>query len=173
MGGGGEDDHVHADLGDDVLGADHSDAVHGVELGHLVQAGLGQRLDLGGELAGLGGVVVDGDQHHRQHGGVLIGEEGAFQRLFQAADLAAHRAAGQLGQGPGVALAGGEPVEHVPAGRPVDVGVFGRHEAGRDHAPLYDPGEPDRVGPVLWPFSALACAGLITATSSKSRSASA
>jgi len=28
----------------------------------------------------LGGVMVDGDQHHRQHSGVLIGEKGAFQR---------------------------------------------------------------------------------------------
>ena len=40
--------------------------------------------------------------------------------VFQAADLAAHAAAGQLGQGPGVALPGGEGVEHVPAGHAVD-----------------------------------------------------
>ena len=188
MGGGGEDGHVGADLGDDVLGADRADAGDGVELGDLVQVGLGQCLDPGGELGYLGGVVVDGGQHHGQHGGVLIGEEGAFQCFLQPADLAAHGAAGQLGQGPGVALAGGERVEHVPARDAVDVGdhagqfqvpVFeqflcslllggaglgevaavpgvgaepadrlGRDEAGGDHAPLYDLGEPDRVGPV-------------------------
>ena len=65
MGGGGEDGHIGADLGDDVLGADHSDAGNGVELGDLVQVRLGQCLDLGSELADLGGVVVDGGQHHR------------------------------------------------------------------------------------------------------------
>ena len=137
----------------------------------------------------LGGVVVDDRQHHRQHGGVLIGEERALQRFFQPADLAAHGAAGQLGQERlRVALPGGERVQHVPAGDAVDVGdhrrqlqvpVFeqflhplllggaglgevtavpgvgaqpadrlGRHEAGGDHPPLGDPGEPDRVGPV-------------------------
>jgi hypothetical protein len=41
--------------------------------------------------------VIDGRQHHRQHGGVLIGGERAVQSVFQPADLAAHRAAGQLG----------------------------------------------------------------------------
>jgi len=100
LGGGGEDRHVGADLGDDVLGADDPDAVELVQLPDLVQVRLGQRLDLG-ELADLGGAVVDGDQHYRQHSGVLIGEEGAFQCLLQPADPAAHRAAGQLGQGPG------------------------------------------------------------------------
>ncbi len=75
MGGGGEDGHVGADLGDDVLGADRPDAVDGVELGDLVQPGLGQRLDPGGERLDLGGVVVDGGEHHRQHGGVFSGEE--------------------------------------------------------------------------------------------------
>ena len=109
-------------LGDDVLGADRPDAVDGVELGDLVQPGLGQRLDRGGERLDLGAVVVDDGQHHRQHGGVLIGEERAFQCLFQPADLAAHCAAGQLGQGLGVALPGGDRVQHVPAGDAVDVG---------------------------------------------------
>jgi len=52
-------------------------------------------------------------QHHRQHGGVLAGEERAVQCLFQAADLAAHGAAGQLGQGLGVALPGHQRAEHV------------------------------------------------------------
>ena len=133
MGGGGEDGHVGADLGDDVLGADRPDTVDLIELPDLGQVGFGQLLDPGGERLDLGGVVVDGDQHHRQHGGVLIGEEGAFQRLFQPADLAAHRAAGQLRQCPGVALPGGEPVEHVPARGPVNVG----DHAGQLQVPVF------------------------------------
>jgi hypothetical protein len=64
---------------------------------HLGQVGRGQRLDGGGERLDLGGVVVDGGQHHGQHGGVLSGEERAVQGVFQAGDLAAHAAAGQLG----------------------------------------------------------------------------
>ena len=96
MGGGGEGCHVDADLGDDVLGADFADAVHLVELFHLGQVRLGQYLDGGGERLDLGGVVVDDLQHHRQHGGVLVGEERAVQCFFQATDLAAHGAAGQL-----------------------------------------------------------------------------
>jgi len=55
LGGGGEDRHVGADLGDDVLGADDPDAVELVQLPDLVQVRLGQR------------------------SGVLIGEEGAFR----------------------------------------------------------------------------------------------
>ena len=98
VGGGGEDGHVDADLGDDVLGGDDPGAGHGVELVDLVPVRLGQLLDPGGQLADLGGVVVDGGEHHRQDGGVLVGEEGAVQGLFQLADLAAHDAAGQLGQ---------------------------------------------------------------------------
>jgi hypothetical protein len=120
VGGGGEDGHVGADLGDDVLGADRADAGDGVELLHLAQPGPGQGLDGGGERGDLGAVVVDGRQHHRQHSGVGVGEERAVQRLFQPADLAAHAAAGQLGQGLGVALPGGERAGHVPAGDAVD-----------------------------------------------------
>ena len=37
VGGGGEDGHVHTDLGDHVLGADAPGTVHGVKLGDLVQ----------------------------------------------------------------------------------------------------------------------------------------
>jgi len=122
VGGGGEDGHVGADLGDDVLGADAADAVDGVDLLHLVQIWGDQCLDGGGERGDLGAVVVDGRQHHGQHGGVLIGEERAVQGLFQADHLATHAAAGQLGQGLSVALPDGEGVEHVPAGDAVDVG---------------------------------------------------
>ncbi len=122
MGGGGEHGHVGADLGDDVLGADGPDAVDGVELSRLAQAGPGQRLDPGGERLDLGGVVVDGGEHHSQHGGVLIGEERAVQRLLQPFDLAAHGAAGQLGQRLGVALPGDQRAGHVPARDAVDVG---------------------------------------------------
>ena len=43
MGGGGEDGHIDAGLGDDVLGADRADAVHGVELVHLAQVRGDQR----------------------------------------------------------------------------------------------------------------------------------
>jgi hypothetical protein len=106
---------VGADLGDDVLGADRPDAGHGAGLADLAQVRLGQLLDLGGERGDLGGVAVDGGEHHRQHGGVLAGEERAVQRLFQAAALAAHAAADQLGQGLGVALPGGDRLQHGPA----------------------------------------------------------
>jgi len=54
VGRGGEDGHLGADLGDDVLGADQPDAGHRVELLHLVQVGLGQRLDGGGRSRGPG-----------------------------------------------------------------------------------------------------------------------
>jgi hypothetical protein len=118
VGGGGEHGHVGAGLGDDVLGADCPDARHGVELFDLAQVRRGQRLDLCGERLDLGGVVVEGGQHHGQHGGVLGGEERAVQRLLQPVDLAAHGAAGQLGQGFGVALPGGDRAEHVPAETP-------------------------------------------------------
>ncbi len=91
MGRGGEDGHINADLGDDVLGADQPDAGHRIDLPGLVQVRLGQLLDGGGERLDLGGVVVDDRQHHRQHGGVLIGEERAVQGVFQAADLASRR----------------------------------------------------------------------------------
>jgi hypothetical protein len=120
VGGGGEDGHIGADLADDVLGADRPDAVHGAELVHLAQVRRGQCLDGGGERGDLGAVVAGGRQHHRQHGGVLAGEERAVQRVFQPGDLGAHAAAGQLGQGLGVALPGGEGAEHVPAGDAVD-----------------------------------------------------
>jgi hypothetical protein len=73
------------------------DAGHLVELFYLVQVRLGQFGDGGGEQLYLGAVVVDDLEHHRQHGGVLAGEERAVQCLFQAADLAAHAATGQLG----------------------------------------------------------------------------
>jgi hypothetical protein len=115
VGSGGEHRHVGADPGDDVLGADRADAGDGVELAGLVQVRGDQRLDLCRERLDLGGAVVDGEQHHCQHRGVLCGEERAVQRLFQAGDLAAHGAAGQLGQGPGVALAGGDRLQHVSA----------------------------------------------------------
>jgi len=90
VGGGGKDSHIGADLADDVLGADRPDAGGGAGLLQLAHPGLGQFLDGGGERLDLGAVVVDGRQHHRQHGGVLAGEERAVQRVFQPADLAAH-----------------------------------------------------------------------------------
>jgi hypothetical protein len=75
VGGGGKDGHAGADLADDVLGADRADAGDGVDLLHLAQVRLDQYLDGGGERLNLGAVIVDGRQHHRQHGGVGVGEE--------------------------------------------------------------------------------------------------
>ena len=46
----------------------------------------------------------------------------AFQRFFQLGDLAAGRGAGQLGQDPGVTLAGDQAVHDVPAGHQVQAG---------------------------------------------------
>ena len=121
MGGGGEDRHVGADLGNDVLGGDDAGAGHGVQLLDLAQVRLAQYLDLRGQLLDPGGVVVDGGQHHRQDGGVLLGYEGAIEGLFQPGDLAAHGASGQLGQRRRVTLPGGDRLEHRPAGDQVDV----------------------------------------------------
>jgi len=124
VGGGGEDGHAGADLGDDVLGGDHAGAGHRVQLRDLVLIRLAQRADLDGQLADPGGVVVDGGQHHRQDGGVLFGHEGAVQGFFELADLAAHGAAGELGQRLGVPFPGGDGLQHGPAGDPVDVGDY-------------------------------------------------
>ena len=52
---------------------------------------------------------------------MLAGQEGAVQGFFQPADLAAHAAAGQLGQHR-VAFPGDDGLQHGPAGDPVDVG---------------------------------------------------
>jgi len=108
-------------LSDDVAGAGPADAVDGGELADLAQPGLGQRLDPGGDGVDLRGVAVDEGQHHRQDGGVLDGEEGAVERFLQAGDLAPHPAQGQLSQDPGVALPGGDGLQHGPAGLAVDV----------------------------------------------------
>ena len=81
-----------------------------------------------------GGVAVDGGQHHGKDGGVLGGEQRAARRLLQAADLAAHAAAGQLRQGFGVALPGGERLQHGPTGDAVDVG----DHAGQFQVPVLE-----------------------------------
>ena len=53
---------------------------------------------------------------------MLSGQEGAVQGLFELADLAAHGAAGELGQRPGIPFPGGDGLQHGPAGDAVDVG---------------------------------------------------
>ena len=54
---------------------------------------------------------------------MLFGHEGAVEGLFQLADLAAHGAAGELGQRLGVALPGGDGLQHGPAGDAVDAEI--------------------------------------------------
>jgi hypothetical protein len=104
-------------------GAGDPRAVHRVKLLDLAPVGLGQDLDPGGELADLGGEGAGGGQHHRQDGHVLFGEKGAAGGLFQPGDLAAHGAAGQLGQHLGIAFPGDDGLQHGPAGHAVDAEI--------------------------------------------------
>ena len=55
MTGGGEAGHVGADLGDDVLGGDHSGSGDLIELGDLGGEWGGRLLDPGGQGIDLGG----------------------------------------------------------------------------------------------------------------------
>ena len=82
-----------------------------------------QPLDHLGQVVDVGGQPVDPGQHLGQQGAVLGGEElRALHGLFQLADLAAGRGAGQLGQHLGVAFPGDQVVHDVPAGHPVQIG---------------------------------------------------
>jgi hypothetical protein len=87
-----------------------------------VQVRLAQRVDPGGQRADLRGQVVDVREHHGQREGVLCGEEGAVQGLFQLPDLAAHPGAGHLREHLRVAFPADDRGQHVPAGDAVDVG---------------------------------------------------
>jgi hypothetical protein len=63
---------------------------------------------------------VDSRQHLLQQECVAGGEE-TGERLLQRGDLAAHRCPRHLGQHLGVALAGDQRGQHLPAGDPEDV----------------------------------------------------
>jgi hypothetical protein len=65
--GGGEDSHVDADLGDEFLGADQSDAGHRIQLGDLGRERSGLILDPCGQL-------LDPLQHHLADEPVMVVE---------------------------------------------------------------------------------------------------
>jgi hypothetical protein len=120
--GGGEHAHVHADLGDQVLGGGGGEAGDGGQPGDLALPGAAELDDPGGDLRDLGVELVDVAEHPLEHEHVAVGQERAVQGLLELAELAAGHAPGELGQGRRVALASDDGVEHVPAGRAVDVG---------------------------------------------------
>jgi len=119
---GAEPAHVHAGSGDGVLGSAAAPAGHRPGLLQLFLIRGQELLDHGGELVDAGGEPADAGQHDLQQGGMLGGEElRALHGLFQLADLAAGRGAGEPGQHLGVALPGDQVVHDVPAGDPVQV----------------------------------------------------
>jgi hypothetical protein len=63
---------------------------------------------------------VDAGQHAAQQESMVVGE-GPDERLLQPADLAAHRAAGQLRQHPRIPLTREQRVHHRPTADPEDV----------------------------------------------------
>jgi hypothetical protein len=97
---GGEGGHVDADLGDELPGADPSDAGDLIELGDLGGERGDLLLDPGGELIDLAGEVVDAVQHHLAQEPVVVVEV-AGQRLLQQAEVGAQAGAGELGERPG------------------------------------------------------------------------
>ena len=85
--------HVDTDLGDELLGADPSDAGHRVQLGDLGRERSDLLVDVCGQLLDLGGEVVDAFQHHLAEERVMVVEV-ASQGLFELAELGAHARAG-------------------------------------------------------------------------------
>ena len=119
---GGEPAHVHAGLGDGILGSAPGPAGHRLGLLELFLIRGQQVFDHFGQGADVGGDPVDAFQHGLEQGGVGVGEEfSAFQGLFQLDDLATDGGAGQLGQHLRVAFPGDQVVHDVPACHPVQV----------------------------------------------------
>jgi hypothetical protein len=124
---GGEPGHVHAGLGDGVLGGAPSPAGHRLGLLELFFIRGQQGLDHPGQPVDPGVDAVDALQHDRQQGGVLGSEEfRAVQGGFQLGYLPAGCGAGQLGQHLGVTFPGDQLAHDVPAGDPVQVADHGR-----------------------------------------------
>jgi hypothetical protein len=112
--GGGEAGHVHADLGDDLLGAGGADAGDLIELGDLVGERGDRLADPAGELLDLAGEGIDAGEHHGQQVAVVVAEMPG-ERLSQHADLGAHAGPGQLRERARVTLPGDERFQHCPA----------------------------------------------------------
>jgi hypothetical protein len=115
--GGREDGHVDADLSNELLGADPSDAGHRIQLGDLGRERSDLLVDLRGQLLDLGGEVVDPLQHHPAEEPVMVVEV-ASQGLLELAELGAHARAGQLGEHLGVTLSCDHRLEHLAARHP-------------------------------------------------------
>jgi hypothetical protein len=117
---GREAAHVHPELGDDHLrggAADPTDLIQPVDR-RLKRGDL--LFDLGLDRGDVGAGLVDTSQHPLQQKGVMVAEA-AGEGLYQPAALAAHAPLGQLGQHPGVTLAGDQRGQHRPARDPEDV----------------------------------------------------
>jgi hypothetical protein len=74
MRGGREDGHVDPKLGDELLGADWSDAGHRIQLGDLGRERGDLLVDPCGQLLELGREIIDPLQHHPAEEPVMIVE---------------------------------------------------------------------------------------------------
>jgi hypothetical protein len=125
MRGRREDGHVDTELGDELLGADPSDAGHRIQLGDLSRERGDLLVDPGGQLLDPTGQLVDPFQHHLAEEPVMVVEVPS-QGLFELAELGPHARAGQLGEHLGVTLSCDHGLEHVAARHPEDVACHRR-----------------------------------------------
>ena len=125
MRGRREDGHVDTELGDELLGADPSDAGHRIQLGDLSRERGDLLVDPGGQLLDPAGQLVDPLQHHLADEPVMVVEVPG-QGLFELAELGPHARAGQLGEHLGVTLSRDHRLEHVAARHPEDVACHRR-----------------------------------------------
>ncbi len=114
MGGRGEAGHVHADLGDDGLGASLGHPGDRQESGGGLSKRGHEPVDPGAEALDDRRELVDVVEVHAQHQGVVVLEV-ADHGLAQLGDLGAHPDQGHLGQHLGVSLAGDQRLQHPPA----------------------------------------------------------
>ncbi len=117
---GREPAHVQPDLGDDDLRCGDTDPGDLIQPGHRVSERGDLNLDPLLDLGDVSAQTVDVAQHTFQQEHVMIGDV-TDQRLGQDADLAAHRAAGQVREHPRIAFPRDQRREHRPTGHPEQV----------------------------------------------------
>ena len=93
MAGGGKSGHVHAEFGDEFLGADEPDAGNVIELAHVGGEGCDDGLDVCAAGVDVGGQCVDAVEHAPGQKGVMVVEVPG-QRLGEHVDLGSHAGAG-------------------------------------------------------------------------------
>lgn len=128
MRGGREHGHVHAEFGDEFLGAGDADPGDLIELADLSFIGTDRGFDRGAHLGDVGGHGVDAVEHLGAQQRVVVLEM-AGQRLTELTDLRTEPAAGQFSQDLGVALPGDQRSQDGPAGDPEHVrGHYGEFD---------------------------------------------